>query len=64
MIPKVQLNHIPAVAAIPVESDRSLEAVSLARNLALNPNVERYTETVQLLVRHRRIILDNSEMYL
>ncbi|MEI6263256.1 MAG: AIR synthase-related protein, partial [Deltaproteobacteria bacterium] len=38
MIPKVQLNHIPAVTAIPVDSDRSLEAVSLARNLALNPN--------------------------
>ena len=38
MIPKVQLNHSPAVAAIPVDSDENLEAVSLSRNLALNPN--------------------------
>ena len=38
MIPKVQLNHSPAVAAIPIDSDANLEAVSRSRNLALNPN--------------------------
>jgi phosphoribosylformylglycinamidine synthase II len=38
VIPKVILDHIPTVTTIPVDSDRSLQAVSDARNLALNPN--------------------------
>ena len=38
MIPRVRLDHSPAVTAIPVDSDRNLEAVSLSRNLALNSN--------------------------
>lgn len=38
MIPKVQLNHMPAVATISSDSDHSLQAISKSRNLALNPN--------------------------
>ena len=35
-IPRVQLNHQPAVAVIPIDSDRKLLEVSKSRNLALN----------------------------
>jgi phosphoribosylformylglycinamidine synthase len=35
-IPRVQLNHQPAVAVIPIDSDRELLEVSKSRNLALN----------------------------
>ena len=38
MIPKVRLDHSPAVATIPIDSDSGLEAISRSRNLALNPN--------------------------
>ncbi len=38
VLPKVRLDHTPTVAAIPVGSDAALAAVSLERNLALNPN--------------------------
>ncbi len=37
-IPRVKLNHIPAVNVISAESDRDLMAISKTRNLALNPN--------------------------
>ena len=36
-VPKVELDHAPSVATFPVDSDRSLAAISDARNLALNP---------------------------
>ncbi len=35
-IPRVQLNHQPAVVAIPIDSDRELLEISKSRNLALN----------------------------
>jgi phosphoribosylformylglycinamidine synthase len=38
ILPKVILDHVPTVAAIPVDSDRRLEEISSERNLALNPN--------------------------
>ena len=38
IIPRVQLDHQPTVTTIPVTSDAALEALSDARNLALNPN--------------------------
>ena len=36
-IPKVQLNHRPAVTTISIDSDQVLQQISLSRNLALNP---------------------------
>ncbi|MDY6824271.1 MAG: AIR synthase-related protein [Thermodesulfobacteriota bacterium] len=38
IVPKVQLDHTPTAATIPIESDAALLAVSRERNLALNPN--------------------------
>ena len=38
IIPRVMLDHTPTVATIPIESDRTLQQISDARNLALNPN--------------------------
>ena len=38
IIPKVKLNHKPAAIRIPVDSDESLQKISIERNLALNPN--------------------------
>ncbi|HHC24657.1 MAG TPA: phosphoribosylformylglycinamidine synthase [Desulfobacterales bacterium] len=38
IIPKVILNHDPTVSSIPIDSDATLQKVSNARNLALNPN--------------------------
>ncbi|MDJ0990851.1 MAG: phosphoribosylformylglycinamidine synthase subunit PurS, partial [Desulfobacterales bacterium] len=38
MIPKVKLDHTPAVTTIPVDSDATLNRISNERNLALNPN--------------------------
>jgi len=37
IIPKVILDHVPTVAGIPIDSDRTLERISDKRNLALNP---------------------------
>ncbi len=37
VIPRVELDHIPTVMTIPVDSDISLKRVSDQRNLALNP---------------------------
>jgi phosphoribosylformylglycinamidine synthase len=36
--PKVKLDHVPTVAAIPVASDAALKEISARRSLALNPN--------------------------
>lgn len=38
ILPKVRLDHQPTVTTIPVTSDTALAQVSVARNLALNPN--------------------------
>jgi len=38
IIPKVKLDHIPTVSAIPMDSDAALSQVSDERNLALNEN--------------------------
>ncbi|MBL0731900.1 MAG: phosphoribosylformylglycinamidine synthase, partial [Desulfosarcina sp.] len=38
IIPKVMLNHNPAVKSITVESDSKLAQISMERSLALNPN--------------------------
>ena len=38
IIPEVRLDHTPTVTTIPVTSDAAIQAVSDARNLALNPN--------------------------
>jgi len=38
MLPKVRLDHIPTVSAIPMDSDEIVRQVSDERNLALNPN--------------------------
>jgi phosphoribosylformylglycinamidine synthase II len=38
IIPKVQLDHVPTVTPIPVDSDATLQRISDERNLALNPN--------------------------
>jgi phosphoribosylformylglycinamidine synthase len=38
VVPKVELDHIPTVTTIPADNDKSLQAVSDERNLALNPN--------------------------
>ncbi|NNF98472.1 MAG: phosphoribosylformylglycinamidine synthase [Desulfobacteraceae bacterium] len=38
IVPKVQLNHVPTVTTIPIDSDRTLLALSKDRNLALHPN--------------------------
>ncbi len=38
IIPKVKLEHTPSVTTIPIDSDRTLKAVSDQRNLALNIN--------------------------
>lgn len=37
-VPKVQLDHIPTVTPIPIDTDETLMRVSDERNLALNPN--------------------------
>jgi phosphoribosylformylglycinamidine synthase len=37
IIPKVRLDHVPRVAAFPIDSDLALERISVQRNLALNP---------------------------
>ena len=38
IIPKVILDHNPAVTSVPIDSDASLQDISAKRNLALNPN--------------------------
>ncbi|RJP82893.1 MAG: phosphoribosylformylglycinamidine synthase [Desulfobacteraceae bacterium] len=38
IIPRVQLEHVPTVTTIPIDSDRTLQRISVERNLALNPN--------------------------
>ncbi len=38
IIPKVILDHNPAVTSVPIDSDASLQDISAERNLALNPN--------------------------
>ena len=38
IIPKVQLDHVPTVSTVPVDSDETLKKISDERNLALNPN--------------------------
>ncbi|MGD8990987.1 MAG: AIR synthase-related protein [Desulfobacterales bacterium] len=38
IIPKVQLDHIPTVATVPIDSDETLARISVERNLALNPS--------------------------
>jgi phosphoribosylformylglycinamidine synthase len=38
IMPKVQLDHIPTVGTIPIDSDETLARISAERNLALNPN--------------------------
>ena len=37
VIPRVMLDHVPAVSTLPVDSDDTLKAISDQRNLALNP---------------------------
>ena len=37
VIPRVMLNHTPTLATVPIESDETLQRISDARNLALNP---------------------------
>jgi phosphoribosylformylglycinamidine synthase len=38
VIPRVQIEHVPTVTAIPIDSDEALRRISRERNLALNPN--------------------------
>jgi phosphoribosylformylglycinamidine synthase len=38
IIPKVQLDHVPTVRTVPVDSDETIKRISDERNLALNPN--------------------------
>lgn len=38
VIPRVQLDHVPTVRTIPIDSDEVLRKISAERNLALNPN--------------------------
>jgi phosphoribosylformylglycinamidine synthase subunit PurSL len=38
VIPKVHLDRTPTLTAIPIDSDRTLQRLSIERNLALNPN--------------------------
>ncbi len=38
IVPKVTLNHQPTVTTISIDSDSSLQRISIERNLALNPN--------------------------
>ncbi len=38
IVPKVRLDHIPTVTAVPIDSDETLKRISDERNLALNPN--------------------------
>jgi phosphoribosylformylglycinamidine synthase len=38
IIPKVQLDHVPTVSTIPVDTDETIKRISDERNLALNPN--------------------------
>jgi phosphoribosylformylglycinamidine synthase len=38
IIPKVQLDHIPTVDTVPIDSDETLARISVERNLALNPS--------------------------
>ncbi|MFZ7126574.1 MAG: AIR synthase-related protein [Desulfobacterales bacterium] len=63
MIPKVRLDHRPSVAAIPVESDAALLAVSMERNLALNPNdiptIRAYFTNPDVLNERRAVGLDD-----
>jgi len=37
VVPKVNLDHVPTVTTIAIDSDRTLETISDKRNLALNP---------------------------
>ncbi len=37
IIPKVRLDHTPTVTKIPIDSDETLQQLSIQRNLALNP---------------------------
>ncbi|TWI77421.1 phosphoribosylformylglycinamidine synthase subunit II [Desulfobotulus alkaliphilus] len=57
ILPKVRLNHEPEVTTIPIDSDATLQAVSQARNLALNPNdvpvIRRYFLNGQTLALRR-----------
>ncbi len=38
IIPRVRIEHVPTVAAVPVDSDETLRRISRERNLALNPS--------------------------
>ncbi|WP_373500131.1 AIR synthase-related protein [Desulfococcus sp.] len=38
IVPRVKLNHTPTLSTLPIDSDRTLQQISDARNLALNPN--------------------------
>ena len=38
IIPKVQLDHVPTVRTVPVDTDETIKKISDERNLALNPN--------------------------
>ncbi len=59
IIPKVKLDHIPMVSALPVDSDAALKAISDQRNLALNtadiPTVRDYFLKADVLAQRRRV---------
>ncbi|RJQ74638.1 MAG: phosphoribosylformylglycinamidine synthase [Desulfobacteraceae bacterium] len=38
IIPKVRLDHVPTLTALAIDSDATLQRLSVERNLALNPN--------------------------
>ncbi len=38
IVPKVRLDHTPTVSALSIDSDETLQRLSVERNLALNPN--------------------------
>ena len=58
-LPKVILNHIPTVSAVPIGSDEELLKISEERNLALNPNdvpvIRRYFLNPDVMARRKAV---------
>ena len=63
VVPKVRLNHKPTLAQIPIDSDNTLQQLSDARNLALNPNdipvIRAYFLDNDIMEQRKRVGLTN-----
>lgn len=69
ILPEVKLDHVPTVTTVPVESDSRLQQISIARNLALNPNdipvIRSYFADEQTLAQRRQVgLVDPTDVEL